>query len=93
MGLDYERNVELDLYFNLMYGLLDRALQKSVAKIQIGQTAGAFKTRLGCHPEPLYMFIKGLGPLLPLVIRYGSHLLVAEEPAIPPFDVFKRDVP
>jgi predicted N-acyltransferase len=93
MGLDYERNAELDLYFNLMYCVLDRALRKRKAKIHVGQAASAFKARLGCHPEPLHMFIKGFGPLLPLVIRYGSHLLVADEPAIPSFDVFRRDAP
>jgi predicted N-acyltransferase len=93
MGLDDERNAESDLYFNLNYAVLDRALRKGVAKIQMGQTASAFKARLGCHPEALYMFIKGRGPLLPLLIRYSSHLLVATEPAIPAFDVFKRDGP
>ena len=58
-GLDDQYNDELDLYFNLSYAVLDRALQKRPAKIYFGQTADAFKARLGCYPEPLYVFAKG----------------------------------
>src|SRR5215472_3639685 len=36
-GLDYARNGEADLYFNLMYAGLDRALRKRVSRIHVGQ--------------------------------------------------------
>ena len=57
-GLDYRFNDELDLYFNLSYAVLDRALQKRPSRIYVGQTADTFKARLGCYPEPLYVFAK-----------------------------------
>jgi Acetyltransferase (GNAT) domain len=88
-GLDYRLNDEFDLYFNLMYAGLDRALRKRVAKIQVGQTANAFKARIGCHSEPLYVFAKGRGPVMSRIVRYGANFLVAQKPAIPPPDIFK----
>ncbi len=88
-GIDYEMNSKADLYFNVMYASLDRALRQQVSKIQFGQTANVFKARLGCYSEPLYVFVKGLGPLISQIVRYGAHLLVAREPAAPAFNVFK----
>src|SRR5262249_20260387 len=88
-GLDYQLNDELDLYFNLMYAGLDRALRKGVSRIEVGQSAGVFKARLGCYSEPLYVFAKGLGPLMSRIIHYGAGLLIAQVPAYPPSDVFK----
>ena len=90
-GLDYPLNADLDLYFNLMYATLDSALRKGVSKIHVGQTAGAFKARLGCYSEPLYAFIKGQGPLMSWLVRRGAGLVLAEMPAVPPSDIFKKD--
>ncbi len=95
-GLDYEFNDEFDLYFNLSYATLDRALKKRPSKIYLGQTADTFKARLGCYPEPLYVFAKGCGPIMSRIVRYGANLLVAKMPTAPAFDVFKdvhRDAP
>lgn len=91
MGVDYELNAKFDLYFNLIYAVLDRALRKGVAEIRVGQAADVFKAKLGCRPEPLYMFMKGVGPVLRSVIRYGSRFLVALPPAPPPFTVFRNE--
>lgn len=88
-GLDYRLNDEFDLYFNLMYAGLDRALRKGVSRIKIGQSASTFKARLGCYSEPLYVFAKGRGPLMSPLIRYGASLLIAEKPAPPASDIFK----
>jgi peptidoglycan biosynthesis/recognition FemAB-like protein len=88
-GLDYRLNDEFDLYFNLMYAGLDRALRKGAGRIEVGQSAGVFKARLGCHSEPLYVFARGLGPVMSRIIRYGARLLIAQVPAHPPSDIFK----
>jgi predicted N-acyltransferase len=89
-GLDYRLNSDFDLYFNLMYAALDRALRKGVSKIHVGQGGTAFKVRLGCYPEPLYGFIKGHGPLMSRLIRYGSKFLLAEMPTHPASSIFKK---
>ncbi len=91
MGFDHAVNADLDLYFNMVYAAFDHALRKRVVTIQVGQIASSFKARLGCHSEPLYMFIKGRGLFSGLIIRYSADL-VAQEPAIPAFNVFKSGV-
>jgi predicted N-acyltransferase len=87
-GLDYALNDELDLYFNLHYAALDCALRKQVSTIELGATAGAFKARLGCYSQPSYFFVRGLTPLISLLLRYGGNLLVPKQPAPPAFEVF-----
>jgi predicted N-acyltransferase len=80
-GLDYQFNNDFDLYFNLVYACLDLALRKQASTIHVGQTANAFKARLGCYSEPKYAFAKGLGPMMFRVVHYGANLLVAQKPA------------
>lgn len=89
-GLDYRLNHEFDLYFNLMYAGLDRAFRKGFATINAGQTAAAFKARIGCEFTPLYLFAKGLGPLMSRFVYYGGNLLVVRKPSTPPLHVFKE---
>ncbi len=88
-GLDYQLNHEMDLYFNLMYATLDRALQKQVAKIHVGQTADAFKARLGCYAEPLYAFAKGRGVVMSRLVRYEANS--QQGPASSRYDIFKKE--
>jgi Peptidogalycan biosysnthesis/recognition len=88
-GLDYKLNADLDLYFNLIYAALDYALKKKVLSIEVGMTANSFKAKLGCYSEPLYAFIKGVSPLVALMIRYGGTLLVGQMPEIPASNIFK----
>jgi predicted N-acyltransferase len=88
-GLDYRLNQESDLYFNLMYTGFDRAFRKGAATINAGQTAGAFKARIGCDSAPLYAFGKGLGPMMSRLFSYGANLLVARTASHAPANVFK----
>ena len=90
-GLDYQLNRELDLYFNLMYAALDRALRSGAAKIHVGQTASAFKARLGCHAESLYGYIKGRGLLMWPLVRFGADLVLSQMPTSPPADIFRKE--
>jgi predicted N-acyltransferase len=89
-GLNYELNARLDLYFNLMYAWLDSALRTGAPNVELGQTADAFKARLGCYRRPLYAFVKGLGPLRSAIVRFGADLMVARAPTVAEHNVFKR---
>lgn len=91
-GFDHRLNDKLDLYFNLMYAGLDRALRKRASKIHVGQGADSFKSRIGCYSEPLYVFAKGLGPLMSRVVHYGADWLVAQKPTMLPANIFKSGV-
>jgi Acetyltransferase (GNAT) domain len=88
-GLDYQLNHEFDLYFNLIYASLDRALQKRASRIELGLGADTFKARLGCYSEPLYVFAKGQRPLMSFIVRAAGNFLIAQKPVTTPFNVFK----
>ncbi len=91
-GLDYQFNHEFDLYFNLIYAMLDCALGKRVSTIEVGLGADAFKARIGCYSEPLYIFAKGRGLLMSLVMHIAGNLLIAQKPVSAPFNVFRNRV-
>jgi len=91
-GLDYQLNHDFDSYFNLMYMGFDRAFRKGVTTINAGQTAAAFKARIGCDFAPLYLFAKGVGPIMSRFIYYGGSMLVVQKPSTPPLNVFKSEL-
>ena len=94
MGLDYQLNRNFDLYFNLLYALLERGLQKRVSTIVFGISSDTFKAKLGCYSEPLYVFVKGRGAWIAFILRAAGSLLIARKPAAStaPFNIFKNKV-
>lgn len=91
-GLDYELNPQFDLYFNLMYAGLDRALRKRVSTIEVGLGGDSFKARLGCYSQPLYIFIKGRGTLMSLFVRAAGKSVLTQRPLTAPNRIFKEQV-
>jgi hypothetical protein len=90
-GIDYEHNAECDLYFNVVYQGLDQAFRRGSTAITVGQTAEAFKTRLGCSGRQRYIYARGAGPLLSWVLRRSANLLFPSRPAKSAHDVFKAE--
>jgi hypothetical protein len=88
-GLDDDLNERFDLYFNLLYALLDRGLQKRASIIVFGIGSDIVKRRIGCDSEPLYFFAKGRGPLMSFVVRSAGRLLFAPKPAAAPFNIYR----
>lgn len=91
-GLDYHLNHQFDLYFNLVYSLLEHGFRKRGSTIVFGMGSDAVKARIGCHTEPLYVFVKGRGPLMSFIVRAAGRFLIAPEASAPPFNVFKKKV-
>jgi predicted N-acyltransferase len=89
-GIDYDLNADFDLYFNLMFAGFDRALRSGLPKINVGQTATVFKSRMGCYSEPRYVYVKGIGRLMSALFYYGARFLVVQKPSSPPSDIFKQ---
>lgn len=81
-------NHALDLYFNLAYAGLARALERGFPRIEMGQTAAQFKARLGARHSTRYLYLKGLDPVRALAIKYGLKLLHPGRPDMPDFNVF-----
>ncbi|MDB5305860.1 MAG: hypothetical protein JWO38_62 [Gemmataceae bacterium] len=88
-GIDYDENPAADLYFNVMYHQLDLAFRSGARAVRFGQTADAFKTRVGCTGSRRYFYARGAGPLLGWVIRRAAGVLGPPRFPLKERDVFK----
>ena len=50
IGLDYEYNNEYQLYFNILYHGLEKAIEKKYKKLELGRTAKEAKASMGAEP-------------------------------------------
>ncbi|GAA4450625.1 peptidogalycan biosysnthesis protein [Rurimicrobium arvi] len=57
IGFDYGRNAELNLYFNILYLSIEKAIAFRKAHVVLGRTALEAKARLGCKPRYLHTFL------------------------------------
>jgi hypothetical protein len=57
-----------------------------------GMGSDAVKTRIGCHAKPLYVYVKGRGPLMSFIVGAAGRLLIAPKAATPSFKIFKTKV-
>jgi hypothetical protein len=89
-GLDYEYNRVYCTYFNLVYKLVETAIERGVATIDMGITNLASKKDVGAYVVPVHMYMKRLG-------RWLTPALAAAWNAMTPVDdsgsrrVFRRD--
>lgn len=88
LGYDPEYNERYDLYFNLVYQSLSLAMQKKKEKFILGQTADAFKMRLGCTPEDTWFLFSFDNPALHALLKRLMPV-VFSYPSQPPRNVFK----
>ncbi|MES2679894.1 MAG: hypothetical protein V4635_08425 [Bacteroidota bacterium] len=58
IGFKYELNHELNLYQNILYSLLNEAIQNKRTRVNLGRTAAEIKTTVGARPEDLICYIK-----------------------------------
>jgi hypothetical protein len=82
-GLDYERNPEMDLYFNVMYAEMDFAFRAGATSLVFGQTADDFKVRLGCTQEGRFFYLAPVGISASLILRFAGDRLFPEPPPAP----------
>ncbi len=68
-GIDYSVNGEGDLLFNLFYADLAAAFDRGCTHIHLGQTADAFKSRLGAHSQPLRFLVRARSSLVHAGLR------------------------
>ncbi|MSR57673.1 MAG: GNAT family N-acetyltransferase [Planctomycetaceae bacterium] len=80
-GVDYERNRDYDLYFNMLYQVYANSLRHGVAEIRLGQNADQCKaSRMGSFQTPRYFYVKGVGVIMQTVIRLLGKQLFPERP-------------
>ena len=88
-GLDFSLNPESDLYFNLAYGAIELALNFPLSNIEVGQSADAFKARIGCYQNPLYLYVKGMGFMEELLLKTLFKFIFPAPLPVPSYNIFK----
>jgi predicted N-acyltransferase len=69
MGVDYDLNRKLDVYFNLFYEALGTAYERRPRLICVGQTTDDVKhEKLGAYQVPLTLYVKARRPLVRSVL-------------------------
>lgn len=68
IGFDYERNTELQLYFNILFFAIEQAILLRKPRLILGRTALEAKARVGCRPQYLNTFLYIPNPLLRRVV-------------------------
>lgn len=64
IGFDYSKNQELNLYFNLLFFCIEKAIDYRSKKLILGRTALDAKARLGAKPRYLNTFLNINNPVL-----------------------------
>ncbi len=59
---DYQRSH--DIYWNMLLTLVKIGIDRGVDRIQMGQTAGDTKLKLGCEEVPKYLYVHHGNPLI-----------------------------
>lgn len=90
-GVNQRQDAEdrIDLYFNIQYHDLDRALKSGAKAIHLGQTADEFKVRLGGVPRELFAYARAVNPVFNWGLRKARTLAFPAVPHVPAANVFK----
>lgn len=70
LGYDKTLNKEYDIYFNLVYKILEIGIQEKKKVIKFGQTADYFKQKMGCNTTNVWWYIYIKSPLLRPFTKY-----------------------
>lgn len=58
IGMDYGLNKELNLYQNILYGLVEDGISAKVSRVMYGRTALEIKSTVGARPHRLACYIR-----------------------------------
>ena len=75
IGFDYDRNAELQLYFNILFFSIEQAILSRKSKLVLGRTALEAKARVGCRPVYLNTFLHIPNPIMNRVVTFLQQRL------------------
>lgn len=75
VGLDYSKRDKYDSYFNLVYGIIQLAIQRQYRELNLGQTSYWLKQRIGGVCESEYFYLKANHRLTHFCLRNMRALL------------------
>ena len=86
-GMDYSRQTA-DLYFYMLYKIVEFAINLGCKSIDFGQTSELTKMKFGAIPQKRYFYAHHSNPLVNQIAIWGRHLLEYKYD-FPKFEVFK----
>ena len=75
IGFDYERNADLNLYFNILFFSIEQAIRFQKPLLILGRTALEAKARVGCKPTYLNTYLYIRNPLLRRIVAFLQNRL------------------
>lgn len=70
IGLDYEANKNLKIYFNILFLGIKKMIEQRDNKLELGRTAKEAKANLGAVPRQIFNYIKINNPLVKITLNY-----------------------
>jgi len=89
-GVDYVRNPNCDLYFNLLYRGIEYGIRDRAPLIRVGASADEFKRRLGTTGQRLYFYMKSPRAIPNWILGKVFHLVF---PPAPPVEAVAEECP
>lgn len=69
IGLDYSINKEYDLYQNILYRFIDRAIASGKTHLNLGRTAAEIKSTVGAKAHDLVCYIRPQNTISQIVLK------------------------
>jgi hypothetical protein len=80
LGMDYEANTTLPLYFRLLHAIIETALEWRCARVSFGRTALEVKAKLGAAPDATHAWLRHRVPFLNVLVRNLMGVVPHDEP-------------
>ena len=75
MGMDYEVNESVGLYFAIVIRIMDIAPAWGLKVIEMGETSYSFKKRIGCELQNTWIYYRHRNPMANALLRRLAWLL------------------
>lgn len=75
VGLPEAQRTPHDIYFNLLYAIVDQAIRQRCTRLNLGQTAYWGKQQIGGVPEDEFLFFKAQNRILHAILRALRRIL------------------
>ncbi|MEO2037007.1 MAG: GNAT family N-acetyltransferase [Planctomycetaceae bacterium] len=80
LGVDYDANAKVPVYHRLLFAVIEQAIRWRCDKISFGRTAIDAKARLGCQPEPTFVWSRHRIPMLNVAVKQLVRTVPHAEP-------------
>lgn len=89
-GFDRKDVEKYDLYWNMLLSILEEGIEEGIAEIELGQTSGETKLKLGCKEEKRFMLVYHSNPILRKIIKAAVPLFAYNE-TLSGYRVFRQE--